>query len=164
MKQHILSGMQEQFDNWEALLAELGDEQINTPLAPSFWSVKIVIAHLYAWQQITNARVAAADSNSEPVFPNWPERLDPDSEGNVDRVNAWVYETYRDQPWEEVHLFWREGTSACSKPRIRFQKSTCSNLAYIPGWVITRWFSFSWHLITITRNTLSKQRPGYRNK
>lgn len=109
MKQHILAGMQEQLDSWDALLSSMSPEQLNTPLTPSFWTVKIVIAHLYVWQQITNARFNAAASNSEPIFPKWREGLVPEAEGSTDRINAWVYETYRDQSWDEVHQIWQKG-------------------------------------------------------
>ena len=44
----------------------------------------------------------------EPDFPHWPEDLDPEAE-NVDEVNAWIFETYRDKPWPEVYRDWKEG-------------------------------------------------------
>ena len=29
--------------------------------------------------------------------------------GDLDQINAWIYETYREQPWSSVHHDWREG-------------------------------------------------------
>jgi hypothetical protein len=108
-KQQILATLREEFDRWEALLAGLSAEQIMAPLLPSNLSIKDVIAHLRAWQQRSIARMEAGLHNREPEFPRWPAELHPDSEDNPDQVNAWIYETYREQPWSSVHRDWREG-------------------------------------------------------
>ncbi len=109
MKEHILTALREQFNRWEELLASMSDERITAPHLPSNWSIKDVIAHLRAWQQRSIARLEAALFNREPEFPKWLPELDPDSEGNTDQTNAWIYETYREQPWSKVHQNWREG-------------------------------------------------------
>jgi hypothetical protein len=109
MKEHILAALREQFNRWEALLASLSDEQINTPLLPSHWSVKDGIAHLWAWQQRSIARMEAGVGDQEPEFPQWHPGLDPDSEGNTEVINDWIYKTYRNQPWLQVHQDWKVG-------------------------------------------------------
>jgi hypothetical protein len=109
MKQHILTALREEFNRWEELLASMSEEQITAPHLPSHWSIKDVIAHLRAWQQRSIARLRAAQLDREPEFPQWPTKSDPDSEDNPDEVNAWIYETYREQPWSSVHRDWREG-------------------------------------------------------
>jgi hypothetical protein len=30
-------------------------------------------------------------------------------EANTDRINAWIYESHREQPWSQVHQNWRAG-------------------------------------------------------
>jgi len=109
MKEHILAAMHEQLDRWEELLGSLSPEQLAIPLAPSPWSTKDVIAHLWAWQQRTNARLEAAAHNGEPVFPKWPADLDPNGESDTDRINEWIYQTYRNLSWSEVHQAWKAG-------------------------------------------------------
>lgn len=109
MKEHILTALREEFNRWEELLASMSDEQITAPHLPSNLSIKDVIAHLRAWQQRSIARLEAARLNRAPEFPKWLPELDPDSEGNTDQINAWIYETYREQPWSNVHQNWREG-------------------------------------------------------
>jgi hypothetical protein len=109
MKGHILAALKEERECWEELLASLSEAQITTPLLPSHWSIKDVIVHVRAWQQRSIARVEAALLNREPVYPAWPRELDPDSEGNTDRLNAWIYESCREQTWTMVHQNWREG-------------------------------------------------------
>jgi hypothetical protein len=108
-KQGILIALREEFNRWEALLAGLSEEQITTPQLPDNWSIKDVIAHLRAWQQRSIARLEAALLNREPEYPEWPEQFDPEVEGQPHDLNAWLYATYRDQPWSSVHRDWSEG-------------------------------------------------------
>ena len=63
LEDHIMSALREQFEQWEILLAGLSEEQI---LAPSFdldWSIKDMIAHLWAWQQISSVRLESGLQN-----------------------------------------------------------------------------------------------------
>lgn len=108
-KQHILTTLREEFNWWEELLASLSEAQITAPQLPDNWSIKDVIAHLRAWQQRSIARLEAALLNREPEFPKWPAELDPEVEGQPHELNAWIYETYRDQSWSNVYRDWREG-------------------------------------------------------
>ena len=109
MQEHILAALREQFERWEDLLASMSEAEITAPLAPSEWSVKDVIAHLCAWQQRSIARLAAALDDREPQFPQWPAGLDPESQAQPHQLNAWLYQTYRDQSWSQVHQTWRDG-------------------------------------------------------
>ncbi len=109
-KQQILTMVKEEFDRWEKLVADLSEEQLNTPQPDSTLSIKDVLAHLMAWQQRSIARLEAAVQNKEPEFPQWPAELVPDSEeGDPDKINAWIYQTYHEQPWADVHRKWRDG-------------------------------------------------------
>ena len=109
MKEHILAAMKEQFDHWEELLGGLREEQISIPLSPSDWSIQDNIVHLWAWQLRSTARLEASLLNREPEFPRWPTTQNPDTASNVDQINAWIYETYHEQPWTSVHQNWRKG-------------------------------------------------------
>jgi hypothetical protein len=110
MKEHILTALREEFESWEELLAGLSEEQITAPQLAGDWSVKDVVAHLLAWLQRSIARLEAAQLDREPEFPGWPDDLDPELEEDLDRTNAWIYETNRDRPWPSVHRDWREGS------------------------------------------------------
>jgi len=109
MKEHILAALQGQYDRWEELLSTMSEEKITTPLPPSVLSVKDEIAHLWAWQQRSLAWLEAARFHWEPMFPQWLPEVDPDAAGNTDKVNAWIFEAYRHQPWSLVHQNWRDG-------------------------------------------------------
>ena len=108
-KKLILQMLKEEFNRWEDLLASMSEEQITDPRLPSKLSIKDMIAHLWAWQQRSISRMEAALNNREPEFPIWSEKLDPESEDDLDRINAWIYETYRETPWSSVYKNWREG-------------------------------------------------------
>ncbi|MDD5467084.1 MAG: ClbS/DfsB family four-helix bundle protein [Anaerolineales bacterium] len=108
-KDAILRTLREEFDRWEALLAGLSEEQIRASLAPWRQSVKDVVAHLYAWQQISNARLEAAHANRVPAFPDWVGETDPDAEEELDGLNARIYAKYKHSTWDDIYPAWREG-------------------------------------------------------
>ena len=109
MKDHIVAALREEFDQWEELLANLSEEQLTTPHLNSKLSTKDVVAHVWAWQQISIVRMEAAVHDREPEFPESPPEFDLDTENNVDGINAWFYKTNRDHPWSTIHQNWREG-------------------------------------------------------
>ena len=110
MKEHLLTALTEEFDRWEELFASMNDEQITAPRLPDRRSIKDVVAHLWAWQQRSIARLDAAVSGREPEFPKWlADVVDPDSDASPDRTNEWIYLTYREQPWSTVRQNWRKG-------------------------------------------------------
>lgn len=109
MKEHLLAALRDELEEWEALLDRLSEEQICAPDSSSGWSIKDNIAHLWAWQQRTLARAESARLDREPVFPRWPQDINPEEEGATDRINAWIYETCREQSWAEVHQNWKVG-------------------------------------------------------
>lgn len=108
-KEQILATLRGEYDRWEELLAGLSEEQITAAQLPADWSIKDVIAHLRAWQQVSIARLEAAQNDQEPLFPSWLAGSDPESEGDLEQFNARIYESYREQPWSRVHRDWRDG-------------------------------------------------------
>ena len=52
-KKQILTILKEEFNRWEELVAGMSEEQITAPHLPSNLSIKDVIAHLRAWQQVS---------------------------------------------------------------------------------------------------------------
>jgi len=111
MQGHILAALKELYGSWEELTDRLTDEQLAAPLLPSEWTVKDEMAHLWAWQQRSIARLEAALAGQAPSFPVWLPDHDPNEESNTEAVNGWIYCTYRDQPWSAVHNKWRKGFS-----------------------------------------------------
>ena len=108
-KLEILAKLQEEFDRWEEVLNSLSSEQITAPNFIANWSIKDTLAHLMAWQMRSIARLEGALLNKEPEFPKWPVKPEPDPGDNSDEINAWIYETYHDQPWSSIHPAWTAG-------------------------------------------------------
>jgi len=106
-KKQINAMLKDEFNRWEELLAGVSEEQIIAPDLPSNWSIKDVIAHLWGWQQRSVARMEAALLDKAPDYPSWPAALGPDLEEDVDKTNAWIYETNREKPWPVVYGDWR---------------------------------------------------------
>jgi hypothetical protein len=109
MKEHILAALQEQFESWEELLASLSEEQVTTPQFDFDWSVKDVIAHLWAWQQISIARMEGGVQDREPEFPKWIVESIENWEEDADQVNALTFETQHNKPWSEIYQNWKNG-------------------------------------------------------
>ncbi|MCL4559334.1 MAG: ClbS/DfsB family four-helix bundle protein [Chloroflexi bacterium] len=111
-KARILTLLRQEFDRWEALFAGLREEQFTATNLVGDWSIKDILVHLTAWQQISIARMEAARFNREPEFPEWLAGMDPftaEMEENRDHVNARIYLAHRVQSWSSVHRAWRDG-------------------------------------------------------
>ncbi len=108
MQEHILAALKEQFTRWDGLLAGMSDAQHSAPHLPSDWSTKDELAHLWAWQQRSIARLETAHTLRPPAYPAWPPELDPEVE-DVDQVNAWIFESNRALPWPQMYERWRAG-------------------------------------------------------
>ena len=107
-KQELLAALRDVFDRWDGLLWRLSEEQIVARQLPSDLSIKDVVAHLAAWQQLSIARLAAALHNRELDFHLGPPELNPADE-NLEAVNGWIHRTYLDWPWSDVYRDWKEG-------------------------------------------------------
>jgi len=109
MKEHILAALREQYDSWEELLASLSDAQITAPHFDFDWSIKDVMSHLWAWQQISISRMESGVLDREPEFPKWILNLGEDWEEDADRVNALTFETNHEKSWSEIYHNWKNG-------------------------------------------------------
>ena len=109
MKEHILAAMREQFDRWEELLASLNEEQMTTPHFDLDWSIKDVMAHLWAWQQISIARMEGGLHSQKPELPKWIVEAVENWEEDSDQVNALTFETQHNKPWPEIYQNWKNG-------------------------------------------------------
>jgi hypothetical protein len=109
MKDHILAALREQFNGWEKLLASLSEEEIITPHFDLDWSIKDVIAHLWAWQQISIARMEGGLQDREPDYPKWIVESIENWEEDSNRVNALTFENLHNKSWLEIHESWKNG-------------------------------------------------------
>jgi hypothetical protein len=108
-KQQTLSELRAEYDRWQSLLAMLGEDHLTSRHLPADLSIKDIVGHLHAWQQISIARLEAVLTDSEPVLPSWLGGLEPDAEENLEHINATIHAAYREQPWAAVHAAWQSG-------------------------------------------------------
>jgi hypothetical protein len=71
MKEHILAALREQFESWNELLGNLSEKQITAPRFDLDWSIKDVVTHLRAWQQISIARTESGVLDRVPQYLGW---------------------------------------------------------------------------------------------
>jgi hypothetical protein len=107
-KQQIISNLDQVYHRWLDLLKTFSTEQIQQPLLPSLWTVKDVIAHLWAWQQASVARANAALNDNLPDYPDWWKACGPDPDEDVDQTNAYIYTANRDKDWDVVFTSWNQ--------------------------------------------------------
>jgi hypothetical protein len=108
-KEQILSALRDEFNRWHKALEGLSQEEASAQSLPADRSVKDVVAHLWAWQQLSIARLDAALRDGEPELPGWPAGVDPEAEEGVEQINAWVRDRYGEEAWPVVQRRWREG-------------------------------------------------------
>jgi hypothetical protein len=96
-KAQLLSDLQDEQAQWEALLADIGEAHMTQPGVAGEWSIKDIVAHLTAWRRRTVGRFQAA-LRREPTPPSpWPSQLQTD-----DEINAWMHASDRDRPLADV--------------------------------------------------------------
>ena len=92
-KAEVLDTVKQRFEAWETLLGSLTGPQLTTTIPKLGTSIKEIMAHLYAWQQVSIARLEGGLYHRNPVYPQVPPEFDLETdsletESNVDDFNA----------------------------------------------------------------------------
>ena len=96
-KSELLNWLQEEYQQWDALLDQIGPTLMDQPGVNSDWSMKDIIAHLTGWNRWLVVRLqAAAQDEAEPT-PPWSVQLQ-----DEDDINAWIYESNHEKSVGEV--------------------------------------------------------------
>lgn len=107
--QHI-SSLKAVFHRWETFLDDLSEQDAVEKSSPTDWTIKDVIAHLRAWQQVSIARLEAARNNAKPDYPDWLTGTDPfEAEEQGESFNARIQALSQKISWPSVHQEWRTG-------------------------------------------------------
>ena len=96
-KAELLSGLQEEYQNWQALLDQIGPAHMDQPGVADDWSIKDIVAHLTGWRRRTVARLQAVQRGEPEPLPPWPAHLQSD-----DEINAWIYQSRQGDSVREV--------------------------------------------------------------
>jgi hypothetical protein len=109
MKSHILKAMEGQLDRWKILIEGITEGQSSSADRPRNRSIPDIMAHLMAWQQISIARMEAAQHDREPEYPRWVITSGADWEENTDRTNTVIFDLFHGEPWTNVYENWWRG-------------------------------------------------------
>lgn len=93
----LLKWLQEEYQQWEALLEQIGPERMEQPGVNGDWSMKDIVAHLTGWQPRLSANLQAAGRGESEPPPPWPAHLE-----SEDEINAWIYESNKGRAVSEV--------------------------------------------------------------
>jgi hypothetical protein len=96
-KSEFLNGLREEYQQWEALLNQIGEERMDQSGVAADWSIKDIVAHLTGWRRRTVARLQAAQRGEGEPPSYWPAHLQTD-----DDINAWIYESNHGRSVREV--------------------------------------------------------------
>src|ERR1041385_7027454 len=96
-KSELLNGLQEEYQQWNALLDQIDPARMDQPGVTGHWSIKDIVAHLTGWRRRTVARLQAAQRREPEPPPPWPAHLQTD-----DEINAWIYESNHGRSVREV--------------------------------------------------------------
>jgi hypothetical protein len=96
-KAELLNWLQQEYQQWQTFLAEIGPARMDQPGVNGDWSMKDIVAHLTGWDRWLVARLQAAQRGQPEPSPPWPAHLQ-----GEDEINAWIYESYRQRPVQEI--------------------------------------------------------------
>lgn len=96
-KSELLNGLHEEYQNWLALLDQIGPERMGQPGVAGSWSIKDIVAHLTGWRRRTVARLQAVQRGESVPPPAWPAHFQTDEE-----INDWIYQSRRDHSVREI--------------------------------------------------------------
>ncbi|MFN8383409.1 MAG: ClbS/DfsB family four-helix bundle protein [Anaerolineales bacterium] len=96
-KAELLIWLQEEHQQWEALLERIDPAQMDQIGVNSQWSFKDLIAHLIPDGLRCIASLQAIQRNEPAPPPPWPVYLQTD-----DEINAWIYETTHERSAHQV--------------------------------------------------------------
>ncbi len=108
-KTELIAALTEVYNAWDALLSSLPESLVTKPDFHDGMSIKDEVSHLWAWQQVSIARLEAARNDTDPQYPDWSGGIDPDTEGTLDKNNAEIYNANRDRTWDDVYSSWQSG-------------------------------------------------------
>ncbi len=96
-KTELVNWLQGEYQQWQALLDQIGPARMNQPGVAGHWSMKDRVAHMFCWQPRLIAQLEAAQRGEPEPPPPWPAHLQTD-----DEINAWIYESTRGNSVSQV--------------------------------------------------------------
>jgi len=100
----VLAKIDQERTEWETLLAEIGEERMETPGASGEWTVKDVIAHISGWHTPSLVHLQGVIDGDPNAKYTWPVDYSAAAteDEQVQIINDWLYEQNHDRPLDEV--------------------------------------------------------------
>jgi hypothetical protein len=96
-KSELLNWLQEEHQQWEALLERIDPTDMDKVGVTSQWSFKDMLVHLIPDNRRLVANLQAIQRNEPEPPPPWPVHLQTD-----DEINAWIYETNHEHSVRQI--------------------------------------------------------------
>jgi hypothetical protein len=100
--------LRNEFKQWQKMLESLDEEKISQLVIDYGWTVKDILGHLSSWQQVTLARLSAAQKDGSPDYPTWFPGEDVETDAELNSINEKIYQSRKNQLWAEVQQEWHE--------------------------------------------------------
>jgi uncharacterized protein (TIGR03083 family) len=102
-KQELLASIQKGWDDFNAFLATLTEEQITVPTDAGGWTAKDHVMHLAVWEDGINALLDKQSRHAHMGLDTetWESR-------DFDRMNAVIQQLHRDRSWPDVLKAFRD--------------------------------------------------------
>jgi hypothetical protein len=95
-----------EYKMWQGLLLNCKETPVDCAHNDDAWTLKDVLAHLTSWQEVTLARLVAARLKEEPEYPAWFPGADPETDEELNLVNAAIYNAHKDQSLADIKKEW----------------------------------------------------------
>ncbi len=92
-KTEFLNGLKVENQQWEDLLNQIGEANMEQPGVAGHWSIKDIVAHIASWRRRTVGRLQAAARGEPEPPPPWPAHMR--TSATDDEINAWFHESTR---------------------------------------------------------------------
>jgi len=96
-KSEFLKWLQEEHQQWEALLERIGPTHMDQVGVNSQWSFKDLVAHLIPDGLRCIASLKAIQRNEPEPPPPWPAHLQ-----NDDEINSWIYQINHERSIHQI--------------------------------------------------------------
>ncbi len=100
-KSQVLKELEDSRAEWEALLAQVGEDRINIPGVTGEWAVKDVLGHLTAWAARPVAWIEAIRHQTEPAPAPWSR------DWTEEQTNDFIYQQAKARSAAELVADWR---------------------------------------------------------
>ncbi len=97
VREDALAAIDQERDQWERLVAEVGEARLTEPIGVGQWTFKDLASHLNGWTNDSINRLRAQATGEPEPASAWPAHLTTD-----DEINDWIYQSDREKFASEV--------------------------------------------------------------